>query len=66
MFGVFFDLGIIWLNDSGEVVDKCLAKRWVTIKAPRKPARYVLEVVPERLNEFRIGDMISFEQAPDN
>ncbi len=61
MFGVFFDLGIIWINNSGVVVDKCLAKRFVTVKAPSKPARYVLEVVPDRLNEFQIGDRITFD-----
>ena len=66
MFGVFFDLGIIWINGSGVVVDKCLAKRWFTIKIPRRPARYVLEIVPERLIEFNIGDRISFEQTQIN
>jgi len=66
MFGVFFDLGIIWINNSGVIVDKCLAKRFVTVKAPSEPARYVLEVVPARLNEFQIGDRISFEQELDS
>jgi uncharacterized membrane protein (UPF0127 family) len=65
MVGVFFDLGVIWINDAGEVVDKCLARRWLTIKAPSKPARYVLEIVPERLNEFQIGDKIRFEQTSE-
>ena len=66
MFGVFIDLGIIWINEAGTVVDKCLAKRWITIKAPKKPARYILEIVPERLNEFSIGDKIRFEESTNN
>jgi uncharacterized membrane protein (UPF0127 family) len=66
MFGVFFNLGIIWINDSQEIVDKTLAKRWITIKAPKKPARYVLEVIPERFIEFQIGDKINFEQIADH
>ncbi len=62
MFFVFFDLGIVWINDSGEVVDRCIAKRWITIKVPKKPARYILEIVPDRLDDFQIGDKIKFEE----
>jgi uncharacterized membrane protein (UPF0127 family) len=60
MFFVFFDLGVVWINDDGAVVDTCLAKKWVTIRAPKKPARYILEISPDRLAEFNIGDQISF------
>ncbi len=66
MFGVFFDLGIVWINESGEVVDHCVAKRWISIKAPKRPAKYMLEIVPTRIEEFQIGDRIRFEQAPVN
>ena len=62
MFCVFFDLGIIWINDVGDVVDRCIAKRWLTIKVPKNPARYILEIVPERFDEFQIGDKIRFEE----
>ena len=62
MFAVFIDLGIIWINNAGVVVDKCLAKRWITIKAPKQSARYILEIDPERLNEFTVGDKIYFEE----
>lgn len=62
MFFMFFDLGIVWINDSGEVVDRCIAKRWLTIKAPKNPARYILEIYPERFDEFHIGDKIRFEE----
>ena len=60
MFFCFIDLGIIWLDDAGEVVDTCLAKKWVTIKAPKSPARYFLEISPSRLAEFNIGDKLDF------
>jgi uncharacterized membrane protein (UPF0127 family) len=63
MFGVFIDLGIIWINNAGVVVDICLAKRWITIKAPRQPARYILEIIPDRLDEFSIGDKVHFEES---
>jgi uncharacterized membrane protein (UPF0127 family) len=62
MFFCFIDLGVIWINDAGEVVDTCLARKWVTIKAPQKPARYFLEVSPSRLEEFNIGDKIHFAE----
>jgi len=63
MFFVFIDLGIVWINDAGKIVDKCLAKRWLTIKAPKQSARYILEIDPERLNEFNIGDKIHFDES---
>ena len=62
MMFVFFDLGIVWINDAGEVVDTGLARQWVSVLSPKKPARYVLEIVPERLNEFNVGDQIRFEE----
>lgn len=61
MFFVFINLGIVWIDDLGIVVDRCVAKKWVTIKAPKTPARYILEIVPDRLDEFQIGDQINFE-----
>lgn len=60
MFFVFIDLGVVWIDNAGEVVDKCKAKKWVTIKAPQKPARYFLEISPDRLDEFQLGDKITF------
>jgi uncharacterized membrane protein (UPF0127 family) len=61
MLGVWFDLGIIWISSGGEVVDLSLAKKWVSFLAPKQPARYILEVSPVRLEDFKIGDIVSFE-----
>jgi uncharacterized membrane protein (UPF0127 family) len=61
MFAVPFDLGVIWLNTGGEVVDLAEVKRWIGIKSPKKPAKYILEVTPSRLNEFKLGDRITFK-----
>ena len=60
MVGVPFDLGIIWINNAGEVVDTTVAKAWVGLKSPGKPARYILEVRPDHLDKFNIGDQIEF------
>jgi uncharacterized membrane protein (UPF0127 family) len=61
MIGVFIDLGVIWLNQDNVVVDARLARRWRWIYLPKSPAQYVLEVSVERLDEFRIGDRLRFE-----
>ena len=60
MITVNFDLGIVWINMAGEVVDFAIAKKWIGIKIPKKPAKYILEVDPAWLDEFKIGDKISF------
>lgn len=64
MLFVFFDLGIVWISNAGEVVDTRLAKPWISFIIPSRPARYVLEIHPERLSEFKIGDRIRFEENP--
>jgi uncharacterized protein len=61
MFFVGMDLGVVWLSGEGQVVDLQLAKSWKPLYTPRFPAKYILEIHPERLPEFQIGDEISFE-----
>jgi uncharacterized membrane protein (UPF0127 family) len=61
MLGVFIDLGIVWINGSGQVVDTCLARRWRLAYIPKQPARYILEIHPDRLTDFNIGDKVRFE-----
>ena len=62
MLFVFFKLGIVWINNEGIVVDTQVAKPWVSFLLPKEAARYVLEIVPERISEFRIGDKVNFEE----
>ena len=61
MLFVAFDLGVIWVNNAGEVVDKVLAKPWRLSYAPQAPARYVIELHPTLLDEVQIGEIIKFE-----
>jgi len=63
MLFVFTDLAVVWINNAGEVVDACLAKRWRLFYAPKRPARYVLEMNPARLGDYQLGDCVSFEQV---
>lgn len=60
MFFVWTDLAVIWLNAEREIVDTVLARAWRPFYAPAKPAQYTIEVHPERLNEFTIGDKVEF------
>jgi uncharacterized membrane protein (UPF0127 family) len=63
MLFVFMDLAVIWINSEFTVVDTVLARTWRPAYAPRRPARYILEIHPSRLNEFKIGDHVAFQYA---
>jgi uncharacterized membrane protein (UPF0127 family) len=63
MVAVPFDLGIVWVNDAGVVVDTVVAKRWVGMKSPKAPARYTLEVQPSHLSKFQPGDKLEFVEV---
>jgi uncharacterized membrane protein (UPF0127 family) len=61
MLFVSFDLGVVWVNNAGEVVDVVLAKSWRPSYAPQAPARYVIEAHPAILERVHVGDTIRFE-----
>ncbi len=61
MFFVFFDLGVIWVNDAGEVVGMVQAKPWRPSYVPPAPARYVIEGHPTILSQVKVGDHIQFQ-----
>jgi uncharacterized membrane protein (UPF0127 family) len=61
MFFVNMDLGVLWLNQNQVVVDIQLAKSWQPMYTPQYPAKYILEIHPQRLPEFQIGDQLRFE-----
>jgi uncharacterized protein len=61
MFFVGMDLGVLWLDASRKIVDIQLAKSWQPFYTPSSPAKYILEIHPERLREFELGDILNFE-----
>jgi uncharacterized membrane protein (UPF0127 family) len=63
MLGVPMDLAVAWINSREIVVDVRLARQWRPVYLPVEPARYVLEMSPTRLDEFKIGDRVSFEDV---
>ena len=60
MLFVFMDLGVVWINSEKIVVDTVLARAWRPAYAPSRPARYILEIHPSRLDEFKVGDHVEF------
>jgi uncharacterized membrane protein (UPF0127 family) len=63
MFFVSFDLTVIWISSAMQVVDKVLAKSWRPAYFSKQPAKYVLEIHPERWGDFEIGDRVEFKNA---
>jgi len=63
MLFVSFDLTVVWINSEMQVVDKVLAKSWRLAYFSKKPARYVLEVHPERWGDYEIGDTVQFNDV---
>jgi uncharacterized membrane protein (UPF0127 family) len=63
MLFVSFDLAVVWINSNMQVVDKVIAKSWRPAYFSKQPAKYVLEVHPERWEEFQVGDTVLFKNA---
>jgi uncharacterized membrane protein (UPF0127 family) len=63
MLFVPFDLMVVWINSAMQVVDKTLAKSWRPAYFSKQPARYVLEIHPERWGDFEIGDGVEFKDV---
>jgi uncharacterized membrane protein (UPF0127 family) len=61
MFGVFFSIGVVWIDASKRVVDLTIADPW-KIYAPNAPAQYVLEGKPEIIDQVRVGDILEFSE----
>jgi uncharacterized membrane protein (UPF0127 family) len=63
MLFVLVDLTVVWINSEMKVVDKILARRWWPAYFSKEPARYVLEVHPDRWGDFEIGDTVQFKNV---
>jgi len=63
MFFMFFDIGVVWLDRHGKVVDKKYAKVWRPAYAPKEKAQYFLEAKPSILDKVDIGDVLKFDEV---
>jgi uncharacterized membrane protein (UPF0127 family) len=61
MLFVPFQLAVIWIDSSLTVVDRVLAQPWRLAYLPGRPARYILEIHPGRLEDYRIEDKLEFK-----
>jgi uncharacterized membrane protein (UPF0127 family) len=60
MLFVFMDLGVVWVNGDGLVVDTVVARPWRPSYLPQNPARYVIEAAPDIVQKLRAGDSVQF------
>lgn len=63
MFFMLFSIGVVWMDASGKVVDKQLAKPWRPAYTPKYPAQYYLEANTDILERVEIGDVLQFDEA---
>ena len=63
MLFVPFDLTVVWINTDMTVVDKIIAKAWRPAYAPAKPACFILEIHPERWDDYQVGDKVEIQDA---
>ncbi len=63
MLFVPFDLNVVWINTEMTVVDKVIAKAWRPAYVPAKPACYILEIHPDRWDDYQIGDTVEFQDV---
>lgn len=61
MLFCFLDLGVIWVNGDGEVVDKVVAHPWRPSYLPQAPATYAIEADPIIIEQVQIGDHVTFQ-----
>jgi len=60
MLFVFFPIAVVWLDEEGRVVDRCLARPFRPLYVPRAAARDVLEGPPALLERIALGDVLHF------
>ena len=63
MFFVTYEIAVVWLDSSGTVVDKKLAKPWRPAYAPAKAAQYFIEAHPSLLDRVNVGDVLTFDEV---
>jgi uncharacterized membrane protein (UPF0127 family) len=63
MVFTFIDLGVIWVNDAGRVVDKIMARPWRPSYLPQAPARFAIEADPTILELVQVGDHLRFVET---
>jgi uncharacterized membrane protein (UPF0127 family) len=58
-----FNIGVVWMDRTGQVVDTRLAKVWRPVYAPKRAAQYYLEANVDILDRVKVGDVLAFDEA---
>ena len=66
MLFMFMDIAVVWLDSTGKVVDKKLAKPWRLSYVPQQAAQYYIEANPALLERVEIGDTLQFNEVVDS
>ncbi len=53
-----YDITVLWLDKEFAIVDKVLAKKWVPMYIPKRPAQYILELHSAKYSEYSVGDKL--------
>lgn len=56
-----YNLTVLWLDKNLIIVDRVLAKKWMPVYFPKKPAQYVIELHPSKFADFSIGEKLSID-----
>jgi uncharacterized membrane protein (UPF0127 family) len=59
---MFMEIAVVWLDSSGKVVDKKLAKPWRLAYPPSSAAQYYIEARPALLERVQVGDVLKFDE----
>jgi uncharacterized membrane protein (UPF0127 family) len=65
MLFTFLELGVIWVNSEGVVVDTAHAKPWRLSYTPKAPAQFAVEVDPSLLESIKVGDHLRFAKLDE-
>jgi len=63
MLFVPFDIAVVWIDAAMKVVDKTIAKSWRLAYVPARAARFILEVHPDLISEYEVGEKVEFIDA---
>jgi len=62
MFFVYTPLAVFWLDENFCVVHKVVAKPWDMAHISPRSAKYVLELHPDHIDRWQLGDTITFNE----
>jgi uncharacterized membrane protein (UPF0127 family) len=63
MLFTFIELGVIWVNAAGIIVDTVVARPWRPSYLPQAPASYAIEADPAILQRVKAGDRLRFVEV---